>query len=506
MRSKKVLYNITANFVLRIVVILYGFLIPKVIISTYGSNVNGLVTSITQFLSYISLMELGVGPVVKALLYKPLAKKDNKELTNIIRSTEKFFRRISYFFIVYIILLSIIYPLVVIDEFDYLYTFSLIIIVSLSIFAEYYFGMTYRLLIQADQKNYVISIIQIMTYIFSVISVILMAKLKAPIYLLKFVSGLFFIMRPILQNLYVKRKYNLNFDDYNKNYKLENKRDGMLQHIAFVIHTNTDVVILSLFSKLSEVSVYSVYSLINTGLKSFIQSFSSSLESTFGDIIARNEKKILINRFNTYETIYLIVTTIIFSCTLVLAIPFVILYTMNITDADYIRPVFASLIIISEYISVIKQLYYDIVKAAGHFKETKFGALVECFTNLFISIILVFHYGLIGVAIGTLVAMTIRLIEIMYHTNKYILNRSIWESCKKILLVILETLVIVFISRYLPYFENISYFNWIINAIMVAAVAIIITVGFNLIFFRKEFKDVLKILKGIFKKKTQKIN
>ena len=96
MRSKKAIYNIITNLILQLVVIVYGFVIPKIIIQSFGSSVNGLVSSITQFLAYITLLESGVGPVVKAALYKPLAKKDNKEIANILNASEKFFLALSY--------------------------------------------------------------------------------------------------------------------------------------------------------------------------------------------------------------------------------------------------------------------------------------------------------------------------------------------------------------------------------------------------------------------------
>ena len=80
--------------------------------------------------------------------------------------------------------------------------------------------------------------------------------------------------------------------------------------------------------------------------------------------------------------------------------------------------------------------------------------------------------------------MTIRTIEFVYHTNKYILDRSIWESIKKILLVIIETIIIVIICKYLPFVSNISYTHWIINAIMVFVVACIFTIFINYIFYR----------------------
>ena len=63
MRSKKAIYNIISNLMLQFVVVIYGFIVPQIIISNFGSSVNGLISSITQFLAYITLLESGFGPV-----------------------------------------------------------------------------------------------------------------------------------------------------------------------------------------------------------------------------------------------------------------------------------------------------------------------------------------------------------------------------------------------------------------------------------------------------------
>ena len=117
MRSKKAILNIVSNLVLQIIIIIYGFIVPKVIITHFGSNVNGLISSITQFLAYISLLESGFGPVVKAVLYKPISEKDNKEIACILKTSEKFFRNISKVFVLYIIVLCFIYPLIINSNF-----------------------------------------------------------------------------------------------------------------------------------------------------------------------------------------------------------------------------------------------------------------------------------------------------------------------------------------------------------------------------------------------------
>ena len=475
----------------------YGFILPKIIISKFGSDVNGLVASITQFLAYISLLESGFGPVVKSILYKPIAKKDKKTIADILKTSEKFFRRIAFVFIIYIVLLFFIYPLIIDKSFDTLFTISLIAIIGISTFAEYFFGITYRLFLQAEQKTYITSVIQIVSYILSIISVVIMALIGADILTIKLASGLIFILKPLLQNLYVKRKYNIDFKAASGNYRIKQKWDGLAQHIAAVVHSNTDITILTIFSSLTNVSIYSVYYLVVKAIKQLMQSFITGLDSAFGDMIAKKEKQNLKTKFSLYETIYQAIATIIFTSTIVLITNFVALYTSDIDDANYIQPLFGLLITISEYLWAIRQPYNDLIKAAGHFKQTRKGAWLECIINIVISAILVNWLGLVGVAIGTIIAMAIRTAEFVYHANKNILERSIWESIKKILLVIVETIIIVLLSQLLPFKENSNYLNWGINAIMVVCVASAVTLALNSIFFRKELKEAARILKRI---------
>ena len=488
MRSKKAIYNIITTLFLQVITVLYGFIVPKIIISNFGSNTNGLISSITQFLAYITLLESGFGPVVKSILYKPIADKDNQTVAKILKSSEKFFRTIAYIFLIYIIILCIIYPFLVSNNFEYLYTISLILIIALSTFAEYFFGMTYKLFLQADQKTYIISLIQIVTYILSIVSIVLLTKFNASIQLIKLVGGIIFVLRPIIQNYYVKKKYNINFNEVKEAYEIRQKWDGLAQHIAAVIHGNTDVTLLTIFCTISEVSVYSVYYMVVKGIKSIIQAFSNGIDASFGDMIAKNEQDNINKKFDMYEIMYFTIATILYTSTIMLITPFIKVYTKGINDVNYIRYTFGYLLVISEYIWAIRLPYSSIILAVGHFKETRKGAWIECLSNIIVSMLLVWKYGIIGVTIGTIIAMTIRTVEFMYHTNKYILKRNIFKSVKKIILLIIETVLIVFICKYLPYFDNISYINWVINAIMTGVVAASLVFVINLIIYKKDMK------------------
>lgn len=386
------------------------------------------------------------------------------------------------------------------QSFEWVFTASLIAIIGVSTFAEYFFGMAYMLFLQAKQKKYIISVVQICTYILSTISVVLLAKNGASIHIIKLVSGVIFILRPLILNLYVRKKYNLDLSNNASNYKLEKKWDGLAQHIAYVIHTKTDITVLTLFTTLAEVSVYSVYYLVVKGIKSIIGAFSGGIDATFGDMIAKNETTLLNKTFSIYELLFTITNTIAFTAGMILITPFIAVYTKGVVDANYIRPLFGALIVISEFIYEIRQPYSVIILAAGHFKETRKGAWVECLSNIIISVILVNWLGIIGVAIGTIVAMTIRTIEFMYHANRYILHRTVWKSVKKILVAITVAIITILICNYLPYRDNTNYLNWGINALMVLLAAGATTLGANAIIFRGELASAKSILIKLFRR------
>lgn len=504
MRSKKAILNIISSLMLQITILICGFIVPKVIITNFGSNVNGLVSSITQFLAYITLLEAGMGPVVKSALYGPIAKKDKKQIENILKAAEKFFRVIAAIFIVYLIVLSFVYPLIVKAEFDFMYTMSLVVIISISTLAEYYFGMVYKLYLQAEQKTYVTSVIQIIGYILNTIAVIVLVNAKANIQLVKLVGGFIFVLRPIAQNIYVKKKYNINLREADKDYQLKQKWDGLAQHIAAVVHNNTDITIVTIFSEIAEVSVYSVYMLVIRGIKSIIQAFTGGVDASFGDMIAKGEQKQLNKSFKTYELFYYTITTVAYMCTLLLIVPFIKVYTLGITDANYIRPVFAILLVLAEFVWAVRLPYSSITLAAGHFKETRKGAWVEAITNIAISLILVWKFGIVGVAIGTLVAMIIRTVEFMYHTNKYILQRKQSDSFFRVVLVAIQGIIIVLVSKLLPTYEFTNYLVWAKFAIMIFALAIIVIIPSNFIIYKSETKDLVDMIKRNFLRKKVK--
>ena len=491
-RKKKLLLNTFAGIFKQMVTVICGFILPRYMLLYYGSSVNGLISSITHFLSFISLLDMGVGAVIQANLYKPLAEKNEEQISLILKSSERFFRRLAYIFIVYIIVLCFAFPSMV--EFGAWYTVSLLLIISVSTLAQYFFGMTYQLLLNADQRSYVQLVLAIGTVILNTVFAIVLMKMGASIHVVKLMTAVVYVLRPLGQMVYVHRHYNIN-----KNIKLvgepiKQKWNGFSQHLAAVVCQNIDVAVLTLFSSLKNVSIYSVYYNVTNGVEQVIMTAATGLEALFGNMIANGEREKLLKTFDAVEWIIHTGVTFVFTVAAITIVPFISVYTRGITDANYIAPMFGMLLVAAYGAECLRVPYFRVIKAAGHFKETQNGAFISAGLNIVITIGMVFRFGLIGAAIGTLVAMVYHTCYFVWYLKKNILQRSAIYFIKYVVTDIIVAIVSYWLTRGLSLSVS-SYLSWVVLAIEVTLIVIIVTSVVNIVAYRNQLKNVVSLMR-----------
>lgn len=488
--------NSASSLIYQLITLICGFVLPRCFLTYYGSEVNGLVSSITQFLGFISLAECGVGAVVQSALYKPLADKDMQEVSKIVVSSERFFKRIAYILLIYTAVLMVVYPLITLDSFDYLFTLTLIFVISISTFAQYYFGMTYRLLLDADQLGFLQYTIHSVALILNTASCIWLMKAGASVQFVKLTTSLIFLLQPLLLTMIAKRKYRIDHKIRFAGEPIKQKWNGLAHHVAAVVLGNTDTVVLTLFSTLENVSVYAVYHLVVNGVKQIIVSSLNGVRAMFGNMLAKGEVEELNQSFDNIEWLIHTLVTFTFSVTAVLIVPFVRVYTAQITDANYIVPPFAYMITLAQAVYCCRLPYYMLVNAAGHYKQTQGSAILEAVLNIVVSVVLVFHYGLIGVAVGTFVAMAYRTVYLVIYLKKHILHRQLHHFLKHILIDFIGTSLLFLIVRVFQNnytMEQANYFTWILLAIKVALTAIVLQFSVNGIFYRRNLSSILLV-------------
>lgn len=494
MRKKLLAKNTVASLLSQITALVCGFILPRLFLEYFGSEVNGLVNSITQFLGVISFLELGVGAVVQSSLYKPLADGDKQQVSRVMVSADRFFRRLAQILLGYVLILVAVYPLIANQSFGYLYTATLIAAISISSFAQYYFGIVNSLLLNADQRGYIQYNAQTITVVLNTVVCVFMIKLGGSVQLVKLTTSLIYLARPLALRIYVNRRYQIDWKIQYDREPIQQKWNGVAQHIAAVVLDGTDTIVLTLLSTLSNVSIYSVYFMVIKGVKTLFLSMTNGIQSLLGELWARQELDELKKTFGWTEWCVHTGTTFVFSCTAALIVPFVRVYTAGINDANYIQPAFAILLTLANAMHCLRLPYNIMVLAAGHYKQTQNNYIVAATINIVLSVLTVKAWGLIGVAIGTLAAMAYQTMWLAIYDSKHFVSWPIKSVLKQFLVDGITAVCIVMLSGMLT-MHSISYISWVLLAIVTALLGAIVTAITNFIAYKSRMITLMHLVR-----------
>ena len=493
-RGQKLVLNTTTSLVFEAVTIICGLILPRLIIGVYGSEVNGLVNSIAQFLHIVSFLDLGVGAVVQSALYKPLADKDDKSVSCIVASANKFFNRIALLLTIYVVILIGVYPYIAKQDFGWVYTATLVAAMSISYFAQYYFGVVDRLLLTANQEGYVQYTAQIITLVLNTAACVVAIKMGASIQLVKLITSLIFLVRPLFLRWYVNRHYNVDRHISYEGEPIKQKWNGVMQHVSYVVLTSTDNIVLTLFSTLTNVSIYSVYHMVIYGIKQLFISMTNGIKAIIGELWAKKSYDRLNEVFAITEWVIHTAVVFVFCCTWRLVIPFVQLYTSHVSDANYIQPLFAVLLILAHAIHCLRIPYNMMILATGAYKEAQNMHIITAIINIVISVAVVSYFGLIGVAVGTLAAMIYQTTWMVLFDSKNNIKWPLKNVIKQICFDIVCIIIIAVLTNFVGTYVN-NYIDWILLAFKEAAIAMAVVFAMSFVFYRKQMRGVLKIVR-----------
>ncbi len=500
MRTKKALKNTITSMTYQIISIVCGLILPRMILTYFGSSYNGILSSITQFLSCASLLVAGVGGVTRASLYKPLADNDVESVSQIIQATQKFMRKVAVILIFGIVGVAAVYPFLVSYEFEWLFSFTLVLILGISTFMQYYFGVTYQILLQADQRLYIISIVQIVTTVGNTVLAILLLRMGFGIHVVKLGSAFIFSLNPLIMNLYVNKKYKLNKKATPNDAALKQRWDAFWQSIAYFVHNNTDVMVLTVFADIKEVSVYTVYNYVIANIKTFVVNFINGFGAAFGNMLAKGEIELAKKNLKVYELIIFCLTAVIYTTAGIMIVPFALLYTKGVYDVNYSRTTFAIIATLAGAFSCFRIPYQAIVEAAGHYRQTRNGALFEAALNITLSLIFVVKFGIVGVAIGTLAATIFRSVQYAGYLSKNLIPRSIWIFFGHIAVTAAVAVLTVLVCNTFLNWDVLNFMQWIQKAVMVVVISFVFTVALNAIFYGKDMLYLLSKIKNMRRK------
>lgn len=502
-RTKKFIINSISTAMLQIVTMLVGFILPKVMLKYYGSEINGLVSSITQFMAYFSLVEAGLSGAAVFALYKPLAQKDNNGISQVVTQTRKFYIKAGLIFGLLVLSLGILYPLFVTSTLLSKFEITLLVfVIGLSVVIDFFTLSKYRVLLTADQKIYVISIASILYYVFNTLIISVLSIFKYNIIIVRFIAITAVLIRSFILKIYVEKKYPLiNYNEKITKKNLLSKRwDALYLQILGAVELGAPVIILTFTTNLITVSIYTIYNMILSGINGVLSIFTSGLSASFGDVIAREEFDKLKKTTLEFEYGYYNLITLVYSVAMVLIMPFIKLYVGSISDVNYYIPILGILFIINGFLYNIKTPQGMLVISAGMYKETRIQSTIQGLIIIAFGFLLAPKYGIIGMMIANILSNLYRTIDLLFFIPRNLTKQSfahtLFRQVKSIIYFILIYFTSVFVVSKLNISIN-SYFNWIIIAIISLVIGLFIIFFSDLLVDRKMMNNIYQRMRGL---------
>lgn len=458
--KKKSIKNLCFLAMSQIVTIAVAIYLPRLYMVEYGSEVNGLLNSLSQFLVYMGLFEAGIGATTLQALYGPVGNENWEATSSILAATNYYYKRTSKMYLAALIILSVGYPLVVESSLNYLFVVGVVFFSGIgNVFLFRYQG-TFKLLLQADGKNYIISNISTILNVCTNLAKIILISKGMNVVLVLAVTFLIQLVQILAIVTYTKRNYKSIILSIEPNFTaLDQKNYTMIHQLCELVFQHTDIVILTVVCGLKTVSVYSLYKMIISHLEGILSILSNSVNFVLGQTFQNDLEKYK-KRIDLFESLYSAIAFALFAVAYFLLIPFVKLYTSGVTDVNYIDVCLPTLFISIALLTSMRVPMLYTINYAGHFKKTTPQSILESAINLFVSIIAVFRLGIYGVLLGTIAALLYRTNNIIIYSNRKILKRTLWRTYSVYIInfMIFAVLQIVFkkvfseIDNYLDFF------------------------------------------------------
>ena len=425
---KKFKLNFLVGVAGHIVTLALGLIIPRFFILEFGSEVNGYIQGLEQIFVYVALLEAGVGSASLQALYHPMGNGDKERVNGILAATNFYYKRTGLVFLAITTALSFIYPLIIDSELNYFVMVVLFLILGASGSVPYFFNSKYGILLGADGKEYVGTVVTTITQIITSLGRIIAILSGVGVVVVQSIYLAVNLLKAFIIWIYIRKNYKwVNLKAKPDKHALSQKNSVLVHQISTLIFNNTDTLLLTFFCDLKTASIYTLYKSFIGMISTVIQMLFNAMKFKFGQTF--NDRKRFLPMHDFSEILNISITFAMCTVALMFLKPFMSLYTEGM-DTNYIIAFVPLLFIVVEILSYARIPTLSVITYAGHFKQTQWRSIFESVINLTVSLILIKPFGICGVLLGTIAALLYRVNDIIVYVNKRILKRSPWITYK----------------------------------------------------------------------------
>lgn len=502
LQDKNLLLNMITYFCLQVINLLVGLVLPRLYLQVYGSEVNGIISTINNFITYFSYLEAGLGATLIYALFKPLVEEDNIAINGILSFSKKQYQKISGIYFVLVVALSVAFPLfssaTALNNIEFA---SLVFVIGLYGALDFYTMARYRVLLTSDRKEYVISLAMIVAQIVRFGLTWLFLQFDMSVALVKTVPIVTLLLRSVILRVYVKKKYPLaSFSvDYDNNVVDTSTRwDALILQISISTSAVFPIIIVSQLLGYKEANVYAIYNMVISNLVAIVSALGSGVSPMMGKIIASNGD--IKDAYNLYEFITALVITVVFSVCAIMILPFISFYVEVVDDINYIYFSYALFFSVWGALYVFRMSAMALVNAAALFRENRINSILNLTLQIILGVVLTIFFGINGALVAMIVAALQRNICMGFVINKCYVKKTFANTVKRQIILIAIIVGSFFVGTKFIAIEDVSLLSWIGGVILSFIVVSIIALVLYLIFDYKAMKGAFKLLIGKIKK------
>lgn len=422
--KKNIIKNTVVGFGSQIIILILGLIVPRIIMTHYGSDTNGLINTITQIFTYMALLEAGISQASRNALYKYIVKDDRDGISLIMSASRRYYRKISYIYLAAVVALSFVVPFILKTEIDYWTIFFFVIFEGLTSVIAFYFVNTWTAFLTASGKSYITNSLTLLSKVLGYGVRIALALFNINIAFIQVGYFAVSLIQLSIYYVYMHKKYGwIDYKAAPKDYKLADRNSYIVTELAMTVFSSTDMIILSIFVSTALSSVYSTYTMVFGALSTLLNSIYSAINYNLGQAYSENIERYK-HLHDMFHSFFMSCITILMCVAYILILPFIRLYTEGVTDINYIDsrlPIFFCLV---QMLSWSRWVPGNLTGIAGYAKQTSYISLVEAGINIVVSLILVRPLGILGVLIGTVAALPIKAVYCNWLADRKIMKRS----------------------------------------------------------------------------------
>lgn len=494
-KDSRIKNNLVSSLVYQVVLITLSFLLPRLYLENFGSEVNGVLSTIKQIFTYMCLLEAGVGLATTQALYKRIGEKDYESASSVLSVTNAYYIKTGIVYLLLVLVIALVYCFAVPTSIDSTVLFFIIILNAIPALFSYFVQAKYRILMEVDGRKYILNNAETALQLASNAGKILVLLLTDSLILIQLVYCIIALVQLVFLYAYAKRRYKWLDLKAKPDFEAISQKNSVLVHqLSGMVFNNTDVILISVLCDFKAVSIYAIYNIFFSQVQNFITSVVSSFTFALGQMF-HTDREGFDKLFNAYETFYIMITCVIYTLMAVFLLPVIQIYTSGINDAEYTNVFLVLLFVIMNLLACGKLPVTGIIEYSGAFEKTRSHAVWEMVINITVSVAAIMHMGICGAILGTIAALLYRSMVTIYYSNRKILKRS--QMCTyKILISNWAVFAVIMVIFFVDNFSNMSFLPLLLNGVIHSIWIVGLYLLVNFVFNRYAFKTLLELLRG----------